>query len=256
MASMRCDIDYNLVTFISTLNIKVTKPIDIGTYKVVAENIAGKCETSCQLFIQSVPNIDETAYVNPDSFKALEFIPRPSTSYDSEDGEKQPIIILKPLEDQECFEGETITFIAELRGHPKPTVNWTMNGEPLKAALRLAVNYLINEGKAILVLSNVKRDDEGKYTLEARNSSGTVSTTAYLKVKMVPTIDDTSYVNPDVFQQFELKKRPNVIEPMDSLTNARLKITEPLKDFNLVEGTQAIFTCTIDAFPKPEVLFD
>jgi hypothetical protein len=123
MASQRLDIDYNLSTFISTLNIKVTKRVDLGTYRVLAENIAGQAETSCKLFIQEVPNIDETAYVNPDSFRPFEYIPRPHLSYDSEDGDKQPVIIVKPLEDQECFEGETVTFVCEVRGLPRPQVN-------------------------------------------------------------------------------------------------------------------------------------
>ena len=122
MASQRCDMDYNLSTFIATLNIKNTKPLDCATYRVLAENIAGKAETSCKLFIEAVPNIDETAYVNPDSFRSLEFIPRQPLSYDSEDGDKQPILIVKPLEDQECFEGETVSFICEIKGHPKPLV--------------------------------------------------------------------------------------------------------------------------------------
>ena len=122
MASMRCDMDYNLSTFISTLNIKSTKPLDAASYRVLAENIAGKAETSCKLFIESVPNIDETAYVNPDSFRSLEFIPKPNLSYDSEDGDKQPILIVRPLEDQECFEGDSVSFICEVKGHPKPQV--------------------------------------------------------------------------------------------------------------------------------------
>ena len=112
---------------------------------------------------------------------------------------------------------------------------------------------MINEGKAFLNISNAKLDDQGVFTLTARNFSGVASTSANLKVKQVATIDDTSYVNPDVFQQFELKKKPNLNQPADNVANARLKIIEPLKDFNLVEGSQAVFSCTIDAYPKPEV---
>ena len=124
MASMRCDMDYNLSTFIATLNIKVTKPLDIAKYRVLAENVAGQAETSCKLFVETVPNIDETAYINPDSFRALELLPRAPLNYDSEDGgDKIPSLIVKPLEDQECFEGETVTFMCEVKGHPKPQVN-------------------------------------------------------------------------------------------------------------------------------------
>jgi hypothetical protein len=122
MASQRLDIDYNLSTFISTLNIRVTRKIDLGSYHVLAENIAGKVETSCKLFIKEVPNIDETAYVNPDSFKPFEYIAKPQLSFD-DDGEHEPVIIVRPLEDQECYEGDTVTFVCEVRGHPKPQVN-------------------------------------------------------------------------------------------------------------------------------------
>jgi hypothetical protein len=123
MASQRLDIDYNLPTCISTLNIKLTKPIDVGRYRVVAENIIGTAETSCNLQVQRVPNIDETPYVNPESFRSLEYVPKQNQSYDSEDGgDRVPVLILKPLEDQECFEGETVTFICEVKGHPKPQV--------------------------------------------------------------------------------------------------------------------------------------
>lgn len=123
----------------------------------------------------------------------------------------------------------------------------------MNAAQRFYIDYFFNEGKAIFALSNAKLDDQGKYTLLARNTSGTASTSAYLKVKQVPHIDDTSYVNPDVFQQFELKKKPPSNQGPDNVDNARLKIIEPLQDFNLVEGQQALFSCTVDAYPKPEV---
>ena len=122
MASKRLDIDYNLSTFISTLNIKVTRKIDIGSYRVLAENIAGMAETSCKLFVKEVPNIDETAYVNPDSFKPFEHLPKPQLSFE-DDNEQQPVLIVKPLEDQECYEGDNVTFVCEVRGHPKPQVN-------------------------------------------------------------------------------------------------------------------------------------
>ncbi len=125
----------------------------------------------------------------------------------------------------------------------------------MNAAQRFAFNYLINEGKAIFVIANVKPDDEGRYTLDAKNPAGSGSTSANLKVKKVPTVDDTSYVNPDIFQQFETKKKPTLTQPSDNLANARLEITEPLKDFSLIEGAQAVFSCTIDAYPKPEVFF-
>ena len=124
MASQRMDMNYDLPTCVATMNIKLTKPNDIGTYKVVAENPAGKAETACKLSIQTVPNVDETAYVNPESFRTLENLPKLPVSYDTDDGgDIQPIIVLKPLEDKECFEGETVSFVCEVKGNPKPVVS-------------------------------------------------------------------------------------------------------------------------------------
>lgn len=97
--------------------------MDLGTYRVVAENCAGKCETQCKLFVEAVPDIDETAYVNPSKFKNLDGPKNPNNVGDDNDGAKQPVLIVNPLEDQECFEGETVMFICDLSGNPKPSVS-------------------------------------------------------------------------------------------------------------------------------------
>ena len=123
MASQRYDIDYNLSTSVATLYIKQTKALDLGIYRIVAENIMGKADTACQLFVKASPNIDETAYVNPSSFRSLETSNKQQQPYNDEIvGEVQPAIIVKPLQDQECFEGEIATFICEVKGNPKPSV--------------------------------------------------------------------------------------------------------------------------------------
>lgn len=204
MASQRFDIEYNLSTCVASLHIKQTKPLDIGVYRLMAENIMGKADTTCQLFVKATSNIDETAYVDPSSFRSLEVPHKHAAASDTDEiGEPQPPVIVRPLQDIECFEGEIATFVCEVKGNPKPSIHWTQDGAPLKAAQRVAANYLINEGKAIIVISNVKQGDLGKYTLTARNKHGEASSTAQLNVKLVPAIDDTSYVNPDAFQQFE-----------------------------------------------------
>lgn len=123
MASQRYDIDYNLSTSVASLHIKQTKPLDIGVYRLVAENIMGKADTTCQLFVKASPNIDETAYVDPSSFRSLETPHKQPAASDSDDvGQPQAPIIVKPLQDQECFEGEIATFVCEVKGNPRPTV--------------------------------------------------------------------------------------------------------------------------------------
>ena len=72
----------------------------------------------------------------------------------------------------------------------------------------------------------------------------------------VPSIDDTSYVNPDVFNKFDNnKKKPTLLptgHPSHSPGPARLVLTEPIKDFQVLEGNRAIFFCKCDANPTPE----
>lgn len=121
MASMRCDFDYNLLTSIATLHIKNTNLTDLATYTVVAENIAGKADTACKLTIDAVPNIDETPYVNPEIFHKLEAGPRrPILNEDTLT--KAPFLSVKELKDQVCNEGDTVSFICEVKGYPKPEV--------------------------------------------------------------------------------------------------------------------------------------
>ena len=120
---------------------------------------------------------------------------------------------------------------------------------------RFFSNYFINESKAVLIIQDAKPEDQGKYTVTARNSAGVGSSVASLTVRLVPSIDEHSYVNPDVFQKFELKTPESVAgqsvstEPLQ----ARIKIIEPLKDNFITEGSPIVFNCKIDANPKAEV---
>ena len=117
----------------------------------------------------------------------------------------------------------------------------------MNAAQRVAFNYLINEGKVICVISNVKSTDLGRYTLTARNKAGEASTSANLNVKLVPTIDDTSYVNPDVFQQFETPgQQPTSISDEQYKKPYFVKIP---KNSDLREGASLRLDCL--AFGRP-----
>lgn len=257
MASQRYDFDYNIGSGIATLNIKASKLIDEGVYKVVAENKVGKCETECRLLINPVPNVDETPFVDPEAFLSFEQAPRINLPQ-NDDSIRQPVLVVKELKDQECNEGDTISFVCEVRGYPKPEIEWTKDGQPLKFSQRFFSDYFIHEGKEVLIIQDVKSADEGKYSLTAKNAAGTSSASASLKVRLVPSIDDKSYVNPDVFQRFENNKLNQDVKPVNEVPllqkgEPRLKIVEPLKEFYLIEGAEAFFSCKIDSNPKAEV---
>jgi hypothetical protein len=75
-------------------------------------------------------------------------------------------------------------FVCDVTGVPKPTISWSKAAAPLQAAQRLAFNYIVNEGKAICLISNANTDDQGTYAITARNASGEASSTATLTVKV------------------------------------------------------------------------
>jgi copper oxidase (laccase) domain-containing protein len=106
-----------------------------------------------------------------------------------------------------------------------------------------------------LIIQDVKSEDRGKYEVIARNTAGVGSSTATLTVTFGPSIDENHQVDPNAFQKFELKTpESKVSEPVSTEPlQARIKIIEPLKDTYIVEGSQVVLNCKIDAYPKAEV---
>lgn len=98
---------------------------DLGTYIVVAENEAGSDKTFCSVFIQQVPNIDQTPMVNPDAFKYLEHPPNRRPHDVDEDNENlQPPKVIVPLQDLQLKEGEPCMLVCKIEGKPKPKVSF------------------------------------------------------------------------------------------------------------------------------------
>ena len=90
---------------------------------VLAENIAGKANTACKLFINFLPNIDESPYVNPEAFRLLD---SPPTKPESENEPKEHFIppkVIVPLSDARISEGENVFLVCKIDGYPKPKVN-------------------------------------------------------------------------------------------------------------------------------------
>jgi hypothetical protein len=253
MASQRIDMDFSPSSCIATLIIKDLKTIDEGVFKCVGENAAGKADTSCRLSVEIGPNVDETPFIDPEAFTSFEGLRRKPQLPAPVPIDREPFLSVKDLKDNECKEGESVTFVCEVRGHPKPVIEWTKDGAPLKLSQRFFTDYFMNEGRAVLIIQDVKVDDAGKYTVTARNDAGVGSADAQLKVSLVPAIDERSYVNPDAFSKFENKDAPKPDDESGAAGEPRLKIVEPYQDFYLIEGAEAFFKCKIDANPKAVV---
>lgn len=122
-AATRYEPDYNFSTCIATLKINNAQKNDLGQYMVLAENIAGKANTACKLFINFLPNIDESPYVNPEAFRLLD---SPPNKPESENEPKEHFIppkVIVPLSDARISEGENVFLVCKIDGYPKPKVN-------------------------------------------------------------------------------------------------------------------------------------
>lgn len=101
---------------------------DLGTYVALAENEVGKDQTYCTVFIQQMPNIDQTPMVNPDAFRFLDNPPmRKQPDRDDEDENVEPPKVVVPLQDLQLKEGETVLLMCKITGKPRPKVNFSFS---------------------------------------------------------------------------------------------------------------------------------
>ncbi len=122
-AANRYTTNYDISTNVATLKIDNAQMNDVGSYIALAENIAGKDQTYCNVFVQQMPNIDQTPMVNPAAFKYLEgpkAVRQPETDDDNEN--LQPPKVIVPLQDLQLNEGEAVLLMCKIIGKPKPKV--------------------------------------------------------------------------------------------------------------------------------------
>uniref|UniRef100_A0A8B9BIB3 Coiled-coil domain containing 141 n=1 Tax=Anser brachyrhynchus TaxID=132585 RepID=A0A8B9BIB3_9AVES len=116
------------------------------------------------------------------------------------------------------MEGSPVTLEVEVTGFPEPTLTWYKKGQKLTADEHLTL--LQKETKHTLLIQKVCDKDAGLYVVRAKNSSGTISSSAILHVKVQG-------------------KQPNFIQKFGHTT--------------LQEGEDLILHCTIHGKPKPHV---
>ena len=93
---------------------------DAGNYKVLAENVAGKDESSADALILYTTIIDETPNIHPDEFKNIDKI-YDENSPKNVENYKAPRFII-PLDDLKINEGDDVIFLCKVDGYPKPKV--------------------------------------------------------------------------------------------------------------------------------------
>ncbi|XP_050743269.1 titin isoform X44 [Drosophila biarmipes] len=140
--------------------------------------------------------------------------------------------------------GSSFTLQCNMRGAPRPQVNWFKDGIQLSSSSERVKIRQIGSTCA-LTIATVSELDSGRYTCEATNSKGRVSTFARLQV-----VSDSRIYEADSRLK-EIAHGRNVADVGDSLPiftmrlrDRRVQVTYPVR-----------LTCQIVGYPVPEILW-
>ncbi|CAF2140600.1 unnamed protein product, partial [Rotaria magnacalcarata] len=130
--------------------------------------------------------------------------------------EIQPLLVDKDIQIREQIEYSTT-----ITGRPLPEIQWLKNQKPLTASPPHIIIETVEEDviKTTLRIDNIVSDDDGTYTIRAKNRAG----------------------------QKESSSKLNVL--------AKLKFFKGIQDENIIQGQPVTFQCQIEAIPKPKVTF-
>ena len=238
-ASARVRTSYDPNTGIVSLRIEDSNVNDAGAYKIIAENICGRVETSGAVYVGKQPVIEAPPLERPVQ------APEPVV-------EQQPELIndiapnfingLPP--NYKLKEGESIKLTCQVEGLPRPIVSWLKDGKALPQSLRFNTSYIVPTGVASLTVTGCLLNDCGNYTAVAENPAGKAYTTSQVFVKEPHGADHSHPANIDSQTDDDVPlnraKAPKVIH---GLVNQKLP-----------EGQTVVMACKIDGFPKPNVI--
>lgn len=177
-----------------------------------------------QLIINKVTEEDDAEYsivarnkYGEDSCKAkLTVIPHPPPA----DTTLRPMF-KRLLANNECQEGQNVSFEIRVSGIPKPTLTWEKDGQPLS----FGPNFdIVHEGLDYYALHirDTLPEDSGYYRVTATNSAGSTSCQAYLKVERL------KYVKREYKTEEEREK------------HVQRQIDKTLRMAEILSGTEAV----------------
>ncbi|KAJ8319891.1 hypothetical protein KUTeg_001478 [Tegillarca granosa] len=187
-----------------TLNIPHSTVEDTATYTLSVENPLGTDQKSVSV---TVAGLEKAVQEDKPAGQAPEFV-----------------LKIKP---QTIEEGETVDFSCEVRGEPKPELQWFLNGKPLQDEGR----FMVFEENNVhhLEIYEIETTDQGEYTVQADNELGQATCTAQLQVLAKP------------------------VEEVKELEAPKFLIEIQTVEANIGETPK--FTCKAVGKPMPEILW-
>uniref|UniRef100_A0A672RWY2 Striated muscle preferentially expressed protein kinase-like n=1 Tax=Sinocyclocheilus grahami TaxID=75366 RepID=A0A672RWY2_SINGR len=159
-------------------------------------------------------------------------------------------LFTRKLDVLEVIEGRNARFDCKVSGTPPPQVIWSHFDHLLEESEDIRI--LKEGGRHSLIISHVSNEDEGLYTVVARNSHGEDECAAELYVQEPrPAISS---------QIAKLEKMPSIPEEPEVPENEVERFTmpdfvKPLYDLDVVEGREAVLRCKVAGLPYPAIIW-
>ncbi|KAL0964076.1 hypothetical protein UPYG_G00318080 [Umbra pygmaea] len=159
-------------------------------------------------------------------------------------------LFTRKLDVLEVIEGRNARFDCKVSGTPPPRVSWGHFDHTL--AESDDVHILQEGGRHSLIISHVTNEDEGFYTVIARNPHGDAECSAELYVQEPrPAISS---------QMAKLEKMPSIPEEPEVPDNEVERFTmpdfvKPLYDLDMIEGKEAVLKCKVAGLPYPTIMW-
>ncbi|XP_029967514.1 striated muscle preferentially expressed protein kinase [Salarias fasciatus] len=157
-------------------------------------------------------------------------------------------LFTRKLDVLEVIEGRNARFDCKVSGTPPPKVIWSHFDHALTESED--VRIVQEAGRHSLIISHVTNDDEGFYTVVARNAHGEAESSAELYIQEPrPAISS---------QMAKLEKMPSIPEEPEVPENEVERFTmpdfiKPLYDLDVIEGKEAVLKCKVAGFPYPTI---
>lgn len=198
----------------------------------------------CRLLLNSVHEDDSGTYMCKLSTSKEELTSSTSLHVSPS---REPLFTRR-LDILEVMEGRTARFSCKVSGTPPPTVTWMHFETQVEDSENVRV--LKEGGRHSLVINHISSESEGFYTAIAQNLHGRAECTAELYMQE-PRAAITSHMT-------KLEKMPSIPEEPESTEGEQERRTmpdfvRPLSDVEVIEGKEAVLTCTVSGLPYPTI---
>ncbi|XP_072320492.1 titin-like [Eucyclogobius newberryi] len=164
-----------------------------------------------------------------------------------------PPTIVTGLMNQTVTEGDGVTLRCQISGYPAPVVMWFREDFRIQDSVDFHMSY--QNGEAQLVIREAFAEDSGRFTCTATNQAGTTSSSCYLLVQVseeMDTREESAAPEPETHPT-EPEELPE--EPVPEKDMFSPMFTQTPQVQKLVEGGSVLFHATVQALPKPQVIW-